>query len=107
MGTKYIPCVDGAKRFIMEYDTNNGFDVRGERDIFIFHHSLIVSGAYDSEEEALKHGFGCSSMKPVEMPDGRLISPMEYFYPKEYLLQDILKPWHPGVTEKVCSGESW
>ena len=104
MGIKYIPCVEGARRFIMEYDTENGFDVKGEQCIFIYHRTLIVSGAYDSVEEALQHGFGRWSKNPVEMPDGSMIAPMEYFYPEEYMMQAILKPWHPGVTETVCVG---
>ena len=101
MATKYIPCMDGTRRTIMEYDTEKGFDQKSTTCIFIFHRSLIVSAAYDTLDAALK-SWGEWSEKPVRLPDGTDVAPVERFHPKEAVWMTILKPWHPGVTEVVC-----
>ena len=98
MSKKYIPSMEGTMRTVMEYDTENGFDVLAPDFILIHHRAVIVSSAYDTLDAALK-AWGEWSKVPVRLPDGTVESPMEHFH------REDISPfmfWHPGVTEVVC-----
>ena len=105
MSVKYIPCMQGSERTVMEYDTINGFDDRGHGLVFIFNRNVIVSSAYDTLASALREGWGEWSERPVRMPDGSVVKPIEYFHMEEALCRALLQPWHPGVVETICGEE--
>lgn len=85
------------------YDPANGLrwtlSYAAPKSAFIYHNSIHVNGLYETEEEALRM-CGEWSRKPVEMPDGRTVIPVEYFHP-EYALESVLIPW------SAVQGERW
>lgn len=57
---------------------------------------------YNSETEAIKSLR--DSRIPVALLSGEVVIPFKKNYPREYELQDILKPWDPTVKE-IWPGE--
>lgn len=97
--TKYIPMYDDGRRKIIEYNTDNGFEVYTHgwgKSIFIYHHSVIVSEAYDTLKAAVR-AWGEWSSLPVMLPDGSTIVPSEYLHPG--YIESPFQMWNPGVVE--------
>ena len=55
---------------------------------------------YETEEEALRM-CGEWSRKPVKMPDGRTVIPVEYFHPDYLDIESVFIPW------SAVQGERW
>lgn len=104
MKTMFYPELVGDRTVIHAYDPANGLrwhpSYAAPKSAFIYHNSIHVNGLYETEEEALRM-CGEWSRKPVEMPDGRTVIPVEYFHPDYLDIESVFIHW------SAVQGERW
>lgn len=113
MSLMYYPSYEGGilngQWKVNAYDPANGIrwlpTYTAPKHAAIYHNSLLVNCLCETEKEALRQ-CGEWSKKPVLMPDGRTVVPLEVFHP-EYAVQSVFQPWYPGVRELWPGEEGW
>lgn len=90
-----------GRRYVRAYDEEKHGSPRiAGKSAFLYHGSVIVSkeNIFTNEKAALA-SWGKYSNKPVIMPDGREVTPAQYF--GNYTSADVFIPWD------MVRGELW
>ena len=90
-----------GRRYVREYDEEKHGEPRIVGDTVFLYHNMIcgsADGIFSAEEAALA-SWGKYSNKPVIMPDGREVTPSQYF--GNYTAAYVFIPWD------MVRGELW
>ena len=89
-----------GRRYVRAYDEekHGKAQIVNDHTVFLYHRSIITNAIYNTEAEALK-AWGEWSVKPVIMPDGREVTPAQYF--GNDTAADVFIPWD------MVRGELW